>query len=106
MSHSFSTNFVSGGGGSLMLNTYVNKMSYQFNDKLLLNLDLGIMNTPYNSYIKSNVAQQQINKARFFGGGELKYHASDKVNMSIGVYSIPYTYHRGYYLSPLSFDHP
>ena len=106
MTHSFSSSFISGGGGSLLLNAYVNKMTYQFNDKLLLNLDLGIMNTPYNSYLKSNVAPQQFNNAQFFGGGELKYQASDKVNMSIGVYSMPYTYQRGYYLSPIFSERP
>ena len=102
MNHSFSSSFSTGGGGSIMMNAYVNSINYQFNDKLWLNMDLGIMNSPYNSYLKNSPAQDQLNSTKFFGGGELNYRPSDKMQLSLGVYSTPYLYQGGYYYSPLN----
>ncbi len=96
MRHSFSSAFISGGGNSMMLNSYVNTMDYQFNNLFSLTLNLGIMNTPYNSFAQNSATQNpafnSLNQTQFFGGGELRYKPSEKVQVSLGVYSMPNTY--------------
>ncbi len=102
MRHSFSSAFVAGGGNSMMINSYVNTMDYRFNNLFSLTLNLGIMNTPYNSFTQNSTAQNptfnSLNQTRFFGGGELRYKPSEKMQISLGVYSMPNTY----YYSPYS----
>jgi len=97
MRHSFSSAFISGGGNSMMLNSYVNTMDYQFNNLFSLTLNLGVMNSPYNSFTQNssrqNSAINSLNQTRFFGGGELRYKPSEKMQISLGVYSMPNTYY-------------
>ncbi len=100
MNHSFSTSFIAGGGGGMMLNTYMNTMNYQFNDQLTLKLNLGLMNSPYNSFNKTP-AFNSLDQTRFFGGGELQYKPSDNMRVSLGIQSYPgagYYYYSPYWL--------
>ena len=68
MSHNFSMSFSSFGGHGMMLNTYVNTLNYQFNDKLFLTTNLGIMNSPVNSL----PGNSYLNENLIFAGAELR----------------------------------
>ena len=93
MSHHFSTSFMSGGGGSLMLNTYVNSIQYQISNPLLLRMNLGIANMPYNSYV--NKSFDNFKDTQFFGSAELQYRPTKNTAFSIGVNIAP-NYYSGY----------
>jgi hypothetical protein len=94
MSHHFSTSFMGGGGGSLMLNTYVNSIQYQISDPLLLKMNLGIANMPHNSYLNNGL--NNYRDTQFFGGAELQYRPSANTSLSIGVNIAPNYYYYGY----------
>jgi len=88
--HSFSSSYMGFGGGGMLLNSYVGTLNYQFADPLRLRLNVGVMNTPYNSF-KDNPTLNALNNAKFFGGAELEYTPSSNVSLTLGVESTPYT---------------
>jgi hypothetical protein len=88
MQHSFSMSYMSFGGGGMMVNTYMNTLNYQFSDKLFLTTNLGIMNSPYNSFGTNN----GLNQTQFFGGAELMYLPSKNTVLSIRFDSTPFMY--------------
>ena len=91
--HNVSMSFMSfGNAGSMMVNSYLNTINYRFSDPLLLRLNLGIMNTPYNSF--NNPA---LDNTQFFGGAELFYRPSDNSLIHIGVNMRPGFYRPGYH---------
>ncbi|RMF61098.1 MAG: hypothetical protein D6748_02520 [Calditrichaeota bacterium] len=94
MSHSLSMSYFTLGGHGVMLNSYVNTIDYQFNPALSFRLNLGLMNSPYNSLPNASV----LNNTQFFGSGELKYQPSDKLQFRLGVGMAPNFY--PYYLNP------
>ncbi len=81
MSHSFSMSYFTLGGHGVMLNSYVNTIDYQFNPALSMRLNLGLMNSPYNSLPNSPA----LNRTQFFGSGELEYRARDNMSIKVGV---------------------
>ncbi len=87
MNHSFSASFVTFGGNSMMVNSYVNTINYQFSAPLSLRLNLGLMNTPYSSFNTqpglSNALD--LNSTRLFGGAELMYRPSENTAVTLGV---------------------
>lgn len=91
MNHYFSASYMTMGNHSLMLNTYINTIQYKISDPLLLRLNLGIANMPYNNFIGNS----SINNTQFFGGAELRYRPSKSTSFSIGVDVTPY-YFYGY----------
>ncbi len=106
MQHSFSVGFMTyGGGNNLMMNSYVNTINYQFNNNLLLRLNLGLFSTPYNT-ITPNYQQ---NTTQFFGGAELIYRPNDKMQLYIGINKGPQLrqsyYPGGFYRSPFNNHH-
>jgi len=90
MSHSVSMSYSAFGGESIVMNTYINTIDYQFNDQLSLRTNLGIMGSPYNS-MPNNAF---LNDQHFFGGAELKYKPSDNTILSLSFQSLPYSYYR------------
>lgn len=93
MHHNFSMSYMTMGGQGMMINAYTNTMSYQISDPLFLRVNLGVLNTPINSF--QNPAQ---NNTKFFGGAELFYRPSKnsliKFEMNVGpaLYA-PYGYY-------------
>ena len=85
MNHSFSASFMSFGNNSMMVNSYVNTMHYQFSAPLSLRLNLGLMNTPYTSFNPT----PGLNSTQFFGGAELMYQPSDKTTLKLGIDMMP-----------------
>lgn len=90
MSHSVSMSYSTFGGESIVMNTYINTIDYQFNDQLSIRTNLGIMGSPYNS-LPNNAF---LNDQHFFGGAELNYKPSDNTILSLSFQSLPYTYYR------------
>ena len=64
MSHSISMSYTNFGGQGIVMNTYMNTINYQFNEKLMLTTNLGVMGSPYNSFPNS----KYLNENHFFGG--------------------------------------
>ena len=91
MNHYFSASFMTMGGHSLMLNSYINTIQYRISDPLSLQLNLGIANMPYNNF----GGNPGLNDTQFFGGAELKYRPSQSTSLSVGVNVTPY-YYLGY----------
>ncbi|GAB4330659.1 MAG: hypothetical protein Kow0037_06630 [Calditrichia bacterium] len=96
MDHHFSMSYMTMGGQGMMVNTYMNAMTYRFSEPLWLNVNLGIMNSPYSSFKSTNPALQ--GGLQFFGGAELNYRPTENSLISIGVNMLPPYY--GYYGSP------
>jgi hypothetical protein len=88
MQHSFSMSYMGFGGGGMMVNTYMNTLNYRFSDKLFLTTNLGIMNSPYNSFGPKNA----LNQTQLFGGAELRYEPTKNTVFSIRFDSTPYMY--------------
>jgi len=100
MHHTFSMSYMSmGRAGGMMVNSYLNTIEYQISNPLFMRLNLGIANSPYNSF--NNPA---LNNTQFFGGAELFYRFNENSLIKVGVdvrpgYYGPAYYRPGYYLN-------
>ncbi|HQU72008.1 MAG TPA: hypothetical protein PKV71_08940 [Calditrichia bacterium] len=88
-SHSFSSSFAMGGGNSMLLNSYIGTVDYQFNMPLFLRLNLGVMNSPYQSFSDDRSPIGDFNNTRFFGSAELLYKPTDNTSLHLGVSYLP-----------------
>jgi len=94
MSHSFSMSFFSVGGKGVSQGLYLNTLSYQIANPLLLRVQWGIQNYPYNSLAKNHPALQS---GFFLSGAELQYKPSDKLEMRLQFNSRPHYMYNGYW---------
>ncbi|HFE65302.1 MAG TPA: hypothetical protein ENK14_12945 [Caldithrix sp.] len=92
MHHNFSMSYMTFGGQGMMINSYLNTIDYQISKPLWLRLNLGVMNSPYNSF--KNPA---LNNTQFFGGAELNYRPTENTHIKIGVDMRPGFYYNRYY---------
>ncbi len=93
MHHTFTMSYLGmGGAGGMMVNSYLNTIEYQVSNPVFLRLNLGLMNSPYNSF--DNPA---LNNTQFFGGAELYYRPSENTLIKFGVDYRPGFYGPGYY---------
>jgi len=98
MYHSFSMSFFSMGGKGVSQGLYLNTMTYQLASPLLLKLQWGIQNFPYNSLAKDHPAFQN---GLFLSGAELQYKPSDKLEMRLQFNRMPaYMYNSYMYENP------
>lgn len=98
MYHSFSMSFFSMGDKGVSQGLYLNTMTYQLASPLLLKLQWGIQNFPYNSLAKNHPAFQG---GFFLSGAELQYKPSDKLEMRLQFNSMPgYMYNSYLYENP------
>ncbi len=81
MHHSFSASYMTVGGKGLMLNSYMNTINYQLSNPLYLRLNLGLINSPYNSFNNNSL----FNEPKFFGSAELQYRPSENMRIKVGV---------------------
>ena len=93
MQHSFSMSYFSLGGRGVSQGLYLNTMTYQVSSPLLLKLQWGIQNFPYNSLAKNNPAFQG---GFFLSGAELQYKPSDKLEMRIQFNRMPGNMYNSY----------
>jgi hypothetical protein len=95
MHHQFSASYMTVGGQGIMLNSYLNTINYKISDPLYLTLNLGIANSPFNSFNKNPTSIK--NNTQFFGGAELRYQPSKNSHISVSVNVAPnYNYYYGY----------
>ncbi len=92
MQHSFSMSFMTMGKHNMMLNTYMNTINYRISDPLLLRLNLGIANSPYNTFDNS-----ALSNTKFFGGAELFYRPTENTLIKLGLDVRPGYYYPGNY---------
>lgn len=98
MSHSFAMSYFSLGGRGISQSLYLNTMSYQIASPLLLRVQWGIQNFPYNSLAKDHPAFQS---GFFLSGAELQYKPNDKFQMRLQLNNMPnYMYNPYYYGYP------
>ncbi len=91
MNHTFSVSYMNFGGQGLLVNTYMNTINYQISEPLFLRINLGVLNTPLNSFLPNT------NNTQFFGGADLYYRPSKNVLFHIGIQSQPgYLYYPRY----------
>lgn len=95
MHHSFDLSYSTFGSDGMALGVYTNSMAYKFSDKLDLETDISIVNSPYNSFGQSFT--KQINGV-YLSRAQLNFKASDNMNISIQYRSFP-----GGLYSPYSF---
>lgn len=97
MQHNLSMSYMSfGKAGGMMVNSYMNTINYQISDPLFLRVNLGIMNSPYNS-----LQNPVLNNTQFFGGAELFYRPSENSLIKLGFDIRPGYYGPGYYSNDL-----
>ncbi len=101
MNHSFSLSYSGFGGGGMALGTYTNSMFFQFNDRLNIQADVSIMNSPYNSF--GNDFAKQINGI-YLSRLQMNYKISENMNVHINYQNSPFGYYSPYYneFSPFS----
>ncbi len=78
INHSYSFGFGSGGGRTNSYGLYMNQILYPVNDKIFLNLNLGYVHDPLQSFYTPSPS---ANQGRFVGGGEISYFPTE--NMAI-----------------------
>jgi hypothetical protein len=100
MHHSFGLSFASfGGNGNMALGVYTNSMSYKFSDRLNVETDISLVNTPYNSY--GPEFTKQINGV-YISRAQLNFKASDNMNIMIQYRNVPGGYYSQYGYGGLS----
>lgn len=99
MSQSYSVGFGSGGGRSSSYGLYMNQILYPVNDKIFLNLNLGYVHDPLQSFYTPSPS---ANQGKFVGGGEISYFPTENmaIKFSINNYqrygANPYSRYRRY----------
>ncbi|MFA3782985.1 hypothetical protein ABRY23_07985 [Melioribacteraceae bacterium 4301-Me] len=94
MHHSFSMSYSTFGGGGLALSTYTNSMFYKFNDKLNLQADISVVNSPYNTF--GSQFTKQLNGI-YLSRAMLNYTPTKNMSISIEYNHLPYNpYYYGY----------
>ena len=102
MHHSVSMSYGSfGSGAGMALSTYINTIDYRLSENLFLQTNIGIMNSPYNTF----GSQFFLNKPQFFGSAQLNYKLNDNTQFMLRIERSPFMYYRpgygsGFYNSP------
>ncbi len=104
MKHSISLSYATAGGNAISLGVYTNSMMYKFSDKLNIQVDASLVNSPYSSFGKE--FSNQINGI-YLSKAEVNYQPSDNFKMSIRFSQYPGNYlsPRGYYSGYSPFYH-
>jgi hypothetical protein len=95
MHHSFEMSYSTFGGGGMALGVYTNSMAFKFNDQLMLETDLSLVNSPYNSFGKD--FSKNINGI-YLSRAQLTFKPLDNMSVIVQYRQIP-----GGYYSPLGF---
>lgn len=94
MSHSFSMSYFSIGGKGVAQNIYLNTLQYQIAQPLMLTVQWGIRQTPYNSLAKDSPL---FNSGFFLSGAELRYKPTENLEMNFQISTQPNYYSPYYY---------
>ncbi|MBU1100519.1 MAG: hypothetical protein KKA84_08960 [Bacteroidetes bacterium] len=86
MSHSFSASYSAFSGHAVSLGVYTNSMKYKFNDKMNIEVDASLVNSPYNTLgdaFTNNINGFYISRA------ELNYAPSENMEIKLQFFNSP-----------------
>lgn len=86
MNHSYSLSFMSSGGHSTNLGMYLNTMTYQISDPLMMQLRVGYLHQPFGAM---NSISSSMNNTFFVQGAQLLYRPSKNLRVSLEYESVP-----------------
>ena len=95
MHHSFGLSYSAFGGiGGMAMGVYTNSMAYKFSDKLNLETDISVVNSPYNSFDKD--FSKQINGV-YLSRVQMTYKPTDNINIILQYRQLPGGFYSPYY---------
>ncbi|MEG8945750.1 hypothetical protein [Rosettibacter firmus] len=100
MNHTFDISYQTfGAAGSLALTTYTNSMFYRINDKLNIQADISLVNSPFNSFGKE--FSNKIN-GLYLSRAQINYKPTENMSITfqyrnIPSYYYPYNYYSNFY---------
>ena len=89
MHHSFSTSYSAFGSQGMMLYSYLNTIDFQLSENWLLQTNIGLINSPYNTFGENFY----LNDTKLFGGAKLKYRINDQSSVQLQFDYTPYYYY-------------
>ena len=101
MNHSFGMSYSAFGNNGVALGVYTNHLAYNFSEKLNVEVDASIVNSPYNT-LGDNFTKS-INGV-YIDNARINYQPSEKFNLSLQFSNSPYNYYNNNYrgFSPFS----
>lgn len=95
MKHTFGLSYSAfGSGGGMALGTYTNSMLFKFSDKLNMQADISILNSPYSSFGQDFA--KQINGI-YLSKLQMNYKVSENMSVILQYRSSPFGYYNPYY---------
>jgi hypothetical protein len=83
-----------GGSNGMALGVYTNSMMYKLSERLNIQTDISVINSPYNTFGKEFT--KQINGV-YLSRAQLNFKASDNMNIMIEYNHSPFGYYSPYY---------
>jgi len=93
MNHSISMSYSAFGSNGMALGVYTNQIAYKFNDKLNIEIETSLVNTPYNSLGQSftnSINGIYLNKA------QINYRPTKDMSFSLRFSNSPFNYYNRY----------
>ena len=87
MTQSYSLSYLSSGNRSSNVGLYLNTMTYQFSDPLLMQLRVGYMHQPFGNGSRPLLSQES--GSVFIQGANIQYRPTDKMLISFEYNSTP-----------------
>ncbi len=94
MRHSFDLSYSTIGSAGLALGVYTNSMAYKFSDKLNMQADISLVNSPYNSF--GSQLTKQIN-GLYLSRLQLNFNPTDNMSVVVQYRNFPLGYYSPYY---------
>ena len=89
MGHTFGMSYSSFGNNGMALGVYTNRIAYEFNEQLDIEVNTSFVNSPYNTLGDS--FSQSINGV-YIDRARINYNPSDKFKISLQFSNSPYGY--------------
>ena len=93
MNHSFEMSYSSFGSNGMALGVYTNMISYEFSEKLNMEINTSFVNSPYNSLGEGFT--NAINGV-YIDNARINYNPSEKFNVSLQFSNSPFNYYNRY----------
>lgn len=93
MGHTFEMSYSASGDHGLAAGVYTNHLAYEFSEKLNVELDASVVNTPYNTFGDSFT--NSFNGV-YIDRAQINYKPTEDFNISLQYSNSPYGYYNGY----------
>lgn len=93
MTHSFNLSYSAFGNEGLALGVYTNTMAYKFSDKLNVQTDISIVQSPYSTFSKN--VQNSIN-GLYLSRAAINYKPFKDMMISVQYRNLPASYYGGF----------